>query len=458
MQQQPHSSYGYPAQATNNYGGGHYGATAAVGGGGASYGPVYYNTNQMHQGYNIGVDSRKRGFNELNSFFGDAKRSRIQPNQYMDLGSRFGDVATMGLSNGFGGGFGGGYDGYNNGMMDAGAGVAYQTAQHPASFGAPFPELKTKNDLLSLESFLDQLSHTVYEQPEHGLLSTHPLAPITNLPTTYRTSHSPPHMQAQSSYNNSVSSASGTPFSHSMQSTVDDSTPALTPSSYQASQSPASSANHASPLPRSAGAAAYPSLPSFSNLDHHANMPGAFTGNTAPVSSLGSAFEDGQDRRRYSGGYLQRAATATSDDSKTITPTSPSEASRRSSTSAELVKGFQRTLGITSSSSPKQDQSNVKLPGVADITRTSSQSSHDGDKAEDENKEAWVRNIKVIEALQQYIKGRIERGEFEIEGKSSPKMKHEHMETVREVETSEEANEKERERVVYPDLRMETTA
>jgi len=450
--QQQHSSYGYPAQATNY--GGHYGSVAA--GGPAGYGPVYYNSNQIQQGYNNGMDSRKRGFNELNSFFGDAKRSRIQPNQYMDLGSRFGDVATMGLSNGFGGGFGGGFDGYNSGMMDGG-GVAYQTAHHPTSFGAPFPELKTKHDLLSLESFLDQLSHTVYEQPEHGLLSAHPLAPITNLPTTYRTSHSPPHMQAQPSYHTSISSASGTPFSHSMHSNIDDHTPALTPSSYQASQSPASTANHASPLPRSS-ATAYPSLPSFSNLDHHTNMPGAFTGNTAPVSSLGSAFEDAQDRRRYSGGYLQRAAANPEDAKSSLSPTSPSEASRRSSTSTELVKGFQRNLGITSSS-PKQDQSNIKLPGVADITRTPSQASETtSDKGEDENKEAWVRNIKVIEALQQYIRGRIERGEFEIEGKSSPRMKHDPMETVREDEMLEDATEKERERVGYPSLRMETPA
>jgi len=450
--QQQHSSYGYPQQATNY--GGHY-ATATAGGSAASYGPVYYNQNQLHQAYNAGLESRKRGFNELNSFFGDAKRSRIQPNQYMDLGSRFGDVATMGLSNGFGGGFGGGFDGYNNGMMDGG--VGYQTAHHPTSFGgAPFTELKTKNDLLSLESFLDQLSHTVYEQPEHGLLSAHPLAPITNLPTTYRTSHSPPHVQAQPSYNTSISSASGTPFSHSMHSTVDDNTPALTPSSYQASQSPASTANHASPLPRSA-AAAYPSLPSFSNLDHHTNTPGAFTGNTAPVSSLGSAFDDGQDRRRYSGGYLQRAAANPEDSKSSISPTSPSESSRRSSTATELVKVFQRNVGI-SSSSPKQDQSNVKLPGVADITRTSSQASETSDKGEDETKEVWVRNIKFIEGLQQYIKGRLERGEYEVEGKSSPRMKHDPMETVREDETLEDTTEKERERAGYPTLRMETAA
>lgn len=452
MQQQQHSSYGY-AQPTNY--GGHY-ATAAAGGSAASYGPVYYNTN-MHQAYNNGMDSRKRGFDELNSFFGDAKRNRIHPSQYMDLGSRFGNVATMGLSNGFGGGFGGGFDGYNNGMMDGG-GVAYQTAHHPTSFGAaPFTELKTKNDLLSLESFLDQLSHTVYEQPEHGLLSAHPLAPITNLPTTYRTSHSPPHMQAQSSsyHNTSVSSASGTPFSHSMHSTVDDSTPALTPSSYQASQSPASTANHASPLPRST-AAAYPSLPSFSNLDHHTNMPGAFTGNTAPVSSLGSAFEDTQDRRRYSGGYLQRAAANPEDSKSSITPTSPSESSRRSSTATELAKGFQRNLGLSSSSSPKQDQANIKLPGVADITRTSSQASETSDKGEDETKEAWVRNIKTIEALQQYVRGRIERGEFEVDGNSSPRMKHDPMETVDE--SLEDAAEKESQTAVYPTLRMETAA
>jgi len=366
---------------------------------------------QAHQNYSM-QGSRKRGNDDLNSFFGDVKHRRVDPMQYQDLGSRFGDIGSLGF---------GGMSGFDSGMMDAG-GVAMHTAHHPTSF-SPFSELRTKNDLHQMDSFLDQLSHTVYNQ-EQSILGGGILAPITSMATQYRTSHSPPHMQAPVSYNTSISSASGTPYSTTVISHADDRTPALTPSSYQASASPSSSANHASPVSRPHGVsapAAYPTLPSFSTLSQ-SNTNMTVPGYHVPVSSLGSMFDNNnfEDVRRYPGGRLQRAAP----EQTSVTPTSPTEHSRRSSTATELAKGFHNL----SAASPVMQNGNagVKLPGVADITRTPSQRSSDSEGIADEAHEIWIRNTKVVEMLKQYVKERLEKGEYadddvEMEGaRSSP--------------------------------------
>jgi hypothetical protein len=431
---QQSSSYGYPTQATPTYNASYYSQPQSAGG--PSYGPVsHYSIPQGHQAYAMQTQSRKRPMaTELNSFFGDVKRRHINPNQYQDLGSRFGDVSTMNF-----GGMGG-YDG----MMDGG-GLAYQTAHHPPQFAAPFPELRTKNDLLSLESFLDQLSHTVYDHNEHTMLGPQSLAPITHHPTTYRTSHSPPQMAAPVSYNTSISSASGTPFSNSILSTTDDHTPALTPSSYQASASPTSSANHASPPSRSvASAAAYPSLPAFSTFDQN-NANGVMTG-TVPVSGIAASYDEHDDRlRRYSGGYLQRAARPDQKSSAT-SPTSSNDGDRRESTSSELVKGFKRNL----LSSPQHQ--NIKLPGVEEITRTSSSHGSDTESNHEDNGEALEKTRKVIQMLREYIKSRIERQEWEDEGDATP-TKHDPMEDVQEVKSENERDSQER---IEPSLRYPT--
>src|SRR5271170_6064172 len=62
----------------------------------SSYGPVYY---PMSHGSDMGqhstYDHRKRGYNALNDFFGDAKRRQIDPTSYAQVGQRL--VALQGI-------------------------------------------------------------------------------------------------------------------------------------------------------------------------------------------------------------------------------------------------------------------------------------------------------------------------------------------------------------------------
>ena len=62
-------------------------------------------------------------------------------------------------------------------------------------------------------------------------------------------------------------------------------------------------------------------------------------------------------------------------------------------------------------SSPKQV--GIKLPGVASITRRGTVDSESSENSADERQEGSAKTIRVIEVLQRYVRGRLERGEFE---------------------------------------------
>lgn len=325
-------------------------------------------------------------------------------------------------------------------MLDdhMGATAAYQGPQSVGTlpsnhYTASFPELKSKNDLMTLDQFLEQLQTTVYEHPDNAATVAVPVSQLqsTGYPTNYRNTYSP----SRNVHNSSVSSVGtatdvfsntsyGNGGSIASSATFDDSTPALTPSSYAAaSQSPASSQVNISPMARPAGtnASLYPTLPSFSTLtDLGVQQAGGIAG-APPMSGLGSAYDEFDNRRRYSGGFLQRAQptrlsplSQLNSHESTGSDSTTSPSSRRSS--IDLSKPF-RNVNL---SSPKQY--NVKLPGVASITRVNTRDSmgsassagSDGQgSADDEKQESWVRNMRVIEELLRYVRGRLDRGEYE---------------------------------------------
>jgi hypothetical protein len=118
---------------------------------------------------------------------------------------------------------------------------------------------------------------------------------------------------------------------------------------------------------------------------------------TAPTSTLGTNF-DSDPRRRYSGGMLQRSANPprsvdmmdVSDDSTTPFP----------------KESAPQPLSINSDVSSNIDPalSGVSSPGVH---------SESGDSARDRAEEAWIENIRVIEALRKFISDKLERKEYE---------------------------------------------
>lgn len=113
---------------------------------------------------------------------------------------------------------------------------------------------------------------------------------------------------------------------------------------------------------------------------------------TAPTSTLGPIF-DSDPRRRYSGGMLQRSANSrgsemdTSDDSATPSPKNTTPTLRHAVVSSNIDPAL----------------SGVASPGAH---------SESGESAKDRAEEAWIENIRVVEALRKLIQDKLERHEY----------------------------------------------
>lgn len=365
-----------------------------------SYGPVYYPVSHGGEvGQHASFDSRKRNYDALNDFFGDLKRNRIDASSYQQVGQRL--VALQGIPihsgaistdymqgpslvavDGHGHGGGGGHHGH--------------MPQH--QYALPLPNLRTKNDLMNIDQFLEQMQSTVYESSNAAAAAgiQQPGSHYTHAAINFaRQSQSPPQT-AISNLSHLNSHMSGAPMmaTHSSQSTSSG-TPALTPPSssvsYTSGHSPASS-HGMSPTSRhsSTVSAPYPSLPAVSmGYSPHST--------TAPASTLGTNF-DSDPRRRYSGGMLQRSANPprnidvmdVSDDSATPSP--------KESTPQPL------TIKSDVSNNIDPALSGVSSPGVH---------SESGDSARDRAEEAWIENIRVIEALRAFVADKLRNKDYD---------------------------------------------
>lgn len=131
----------------------------------------------------------------------------------------------------------------------------------------------------------------------------------------------------------------------------------------------------------------YPTLPAVTTMSD-SNVYAATS--SAPPSGLATVF-DADGRRRYSGGLLQKAAgSGSSDDSPSPT------ASRAGSNVA------------------------IRSPGLLDpALRSPGMQSEASETEVDKSNEAWIENVRIIEALRQFIKEKIESGDFETEDGAS---------------------------------------
>ncbi|KAI9672791.1 MAG: hypothetical protein M1831_000226 [Alyxoria varia] len=372
---------------------------------GGGYGHVYYNLPQSSS-FNDGglTESRKRNHDLLNQLFGEAKRGQVDPGHYMDLGTQFGGVQGLppsvsnSLGNGYtngGGGGGGGLDGHELGQS-----TAYQTMHQPPSLQAPhlqmpFPQLKTKNDLQAVDNFLLQLSQTVYENA--------PRRP---------TAHPPPdHGGIDPGLRDSPPNLPSIHGSEASTNTMDD-TPALTPGSQFSTQSPPSAHSNYNPSPVARSSASlYPSLPNVNASVGDTHNGTWAPSNGAPPSGLANGFEDYQGRR-FQGGYLGRVqprpSSRANDGSDTASP-----GSRRGSTDdreAALAKGVKNVDIATSPTDRNAQNGGVNLPPIHRHKTSGSEGSSSSSEA---NQEAWVQNIRVIEALRQYVQTKLESGEYD---------------------------------------------
>lgn len=358
-----------------------------------SYGNVYYALNTGPEPGHGSYESKKRGYDALNEFFGDLKRRQFDPNSYAAVGQRLLSLqnlslpvlTTAPLPE------------YQPMPAPVAAGGSYGGGGHPAPpyHLPPMSNVRTKSDLINIDQFLQQMQDTIYENDDNVAAAgvAQPGAHYVHGGMAYRATHSPP-TQLPSTHATAGAPIIANTSAHSPSA----STPALTPpssaQSYTSGRSPISlpSAHRVSP-PHESGSSMYPRLPSATE-GMAAGYPAS--SGAAPPSTLGGIF-DNDERRRYTGGTLQRARPA-------------SRAASEMDLSSDDKDSGERT--------PKQISTSLIDPALHsgspseedDVTRTAKAATEVADRSDVQSE--WVEKVRLIEYLRNYIANRLERGEF----------------------------------------------
>jgi len=316
-------------------------------------GPMAYYPQTQHMGSRgdfighqaAGFDTRKRGYDDLNEFFGSVKRRQVDPTSYHQVGRSLMPMhASLGIQAG--------------GLATEYMPQAPHTLGVSASHGPltqhyylpPMPNLRTKEDLQQIDSILEQMQATVYENSGSPSSQYAPVDVRNHSPTYATRPPVDPFTAAQ------VASPLTAP-THST-----GGTPAVTPPSsnmsYTSGHSPSASSAGMSPTSRSS-AVSYPSLPNRPNLPYPS------------TSGLGSNFT--QNERRLSGGVLQSAS------------------------------------GGRASSSDR-----TPTPKPVDATMSSvSSPSAESEAGEAETYDDWIQNIRLLEMMRNMIKYRLQRQDYD---------------------------------------------
>lgn len=306
-------------------------------------------------GYNATYD-RRRGYDDLNDFFGQAKRRSLDPGNYSHVGRSL--MPLHGALSVHTGGLGTQYmtAAPAPALPAIGGGPSSQSALDQHYYLPPMPNLRTKGDLEQIDQILEQMQSTVYEN------SGSP--PNTQYPSNFDLRHQSPAPRPNAPSDHYAVSAAQMPSPLSAVSSTTNGTPAHTPPSsslsYNSAHSPSSS-SAMSPGARhsSSASVAYPSLP-------------ATTFGSSTISTLGSTF-GGNDQRRLPGGMLQRASGA-----------------RRAS-----------------------DESDGAPTPKAEPMSPASTSDDSDSSADPEPYEAWLQNVRVIEFLREAIQDRLKHGQYD---------------------------------------------
>ena len=417
--------HGYPAAPQ------YYQAHAAPQPSATAYGNVYY---ALGNDTGSAYESKKRGYDALNEFFGDLKRRQFNPTSYADVGHRLlglqslqlpvaasapapeyqpmPAVAAVAATAGGGGGVGG-----------------YHPAPAPVYQLPPMSNIRTKNDLLNIDRFLEQMQNTIYENDDHVAAAgvAQPGAhyapsggmhyrnsPPTQLPPTHAMATAAPTFPRAASMTHSPTASA---------------TPALTPPSSSQSNtsglSPRSSlqTGHRLSPPQQqqhdSTSAMYPRLPAATMAEIMPAYAAVSGGGGATTSTLSSALDD--DRRRYTGGTLQRArpggggvqqspmesATSSPDGGKDETENTSSGSTVRQSESPALSSSL-IDPALNANGTPSPDRETAQ--------RTAQAATAVADGADIQ----WVEKVRLIEYMRDYIGSRLQRGEFDEEQPQSP--------------------------------------
>ena len=345
------------------------------------YGPVtYYNAPAPQATYDF--ETRKRSYDALDQFFGQVKRREFDPINYQSVSRRLFELqglqlpqiipSSLGVPAYQPVAVGGGYD---------------QTDPIQSYSLPPMGNAKTRGDLTSIDQILEQMQATIYENDTH--LAQSGIAQPGASYVAYRTSNSPPSQLPSAASHTTPSSMLQHQHQSSVASSTDAaSTPGLTPpssaQSYTSGQSPLQ--GHSAP----SNNAMYPNLPSNASDMAYA---------AANAATLSGIYEN-DERRRYSGGMLQRAAPAKRDDDMDMA----SEGSATPPASA-INKSAKKGKGKYS---PKDSVIDPALSGEATTPRSEGK--------EEDREQVWVQNMRLIEWMRDLIKKKLERGDYAEEG------------------------------------------
>ncbi len=371
-------------------------------------------------------ESGKRTMDVLNDFFGEAKRGQLSSASYAEIGQRLVALHGLQLPLQSGGSLTSGYQSAPA-MVPAGGDSGSVSGMHYPL--PPMSNLRTKNDLTSIDQFLAQMQVTAYESSNEIAAAGVAQPGAYHVPTGYQNRHSNSPPQLPHPVNQHLGSthahAADAPLMVATSSNSTHSgTPALTPPgsalSYTSGHSPGS--NHGmSPVTRPSAGSMYPQLPSIGTT---AEMPSGYQAavTTAPASTLGGVF-DADHRRRYSGGYLQKASKApkgddemdTSDDA--VSPTSD--------------------RGTPTNKDKKMDVSSSLIdPALSGLSSPGHPS--DAETAADKAQEQWVDNIRIIEGLRKFIAEQLESGQYQDSSDDEMKDDEAKVKTVEKDEQKEE--------------------
>lgn len=372
---------------------------------------MYYTLNHGHEANHGSYESQKRGYDALNEFFGDLKRRQFDPSSYAAVGQRLMSVQGLQLPM-LNGGVecqampapvavaGGGGGGYN----------AAGPQSAPTYHLPPMSNARTKDDLVTLDHVLEQMQNTIYESDENLQASGmgQPGAHIVQGSMNYRPS--PPNQLPRSHVTATSSAAPATGNVTSAQSPSTTGTPALTPPSSTHSLSSASAhspgsvhAAQLSPTHSEGSSGMYPRLPTATVQDGMtAGYPTASS--AAPPSTLGGVF-DHDDRRRYTGGTLQRAR-----------PEERQHSDEMDISQSEKDDG-ERTPTAKEQASPSADTARISAylidPALSNDAQEAQRTAQAATEVAERADTRWVEKARIIEFLRGWVSSRLERGEFE---------------------------------------------
>lgn len=342
------------------------------------------NSRTEHLGYSAaGGYDRKRTYDMVDDFFGNAKRRQIDPSSYAQIGRSLLPLhGSLSIP---------------NGPMSAteqymphhaASAVVHGPAaptQNPLAqqYYLPMPNARTQKDLVQLDTLLGQMQDTIYENASHATSGVHSHANDNGF-GTYRASPSPTsiHRGGVSGgipVTDSYQAVSAASMASPLTAISSTGTPAVTPPSssmsYTSGHSPSPSSSAMSPQSRHSSMASslmYPTLPT--------TLPAVSQGfGQSATATLGPSFES-NERRRYSGGMLQRA--------RGPLPLPGGE----DHSAASTPKNNDSALSVGSPSSESD---------VSEATRE-----------REEQYDRWLENMRVIETLREYVRGRLERRDF----------------------------------------------